>query len=96
MIPHGGTAEGSREIDYGSLDCEPKIKKKRIDVAGGGTWSAGGVGVDVGVATPPPLLQAPSFVVEPPALVEFSNGTGAWIHCVARGHPPPQVTTPGS
>ena len=28
MIPHGGTAEGSREIDYGSLDCEPKIKKK--------------------------------------------------------------------
>lgn len=73
-----------------------KFKKKRIDVAGGGTWSAGGVGVDVGVATPPPLLQAPSFVVEPPALVEFSNGTGAWIHCVARGHPPPQVTAPGS
>ena len=37
-------------------------------------------------------MEAPSFLTEPPSLLEFTNQTGISVGCVARGDPPPQVT----
>ncbi|XP_064480488.1 cell adhesion molecule Dscam1-like [Ornithodoros turicata] len=36
--------------------------------------------------------RIPHFVREPPQRVEFLNGTGAVVPCLAHGSPPPQVT----
>lgn len=36
-------------------------------------------------------FQGPTFVHEPPSLVDFSNSTGKWIECTARGSPSPVV-----
>ncbi|KAK6629272.1 Down syndrome cell adhesion molecule-like protein Dscam2 [Polyplax serrata] len=36
-------------------------------------------------------LRGPSFHVEPPAKVEFSNTSGSWIDCTAFGNPPPAI-----
>ncbi|KAK8774890.1 hypothetical protein V5799_010577, partial [Amblyomma americanum] len=36
--------------------------------------------------------RAPHFLHEPPARVEFLNGTGAVVPCVVHGSPPPRVT----
>lgn len=36
-------------------------------------------------------FQGPTFVHEPPSFVDFSNATGKWIDCTARGSPPPVV-----
>lgn len=43
--------------------------------------------------------RAPSFLMEPPIRVEFSNMSGTWIDCTADGHPTPRIewtTTDGS
>ena len=43
--------------------------------------------------------KAPSFLIEPPTRVEFSNNTGSWIDCTADGYPRPRIewtTTDGS
>ncbi|EEB16562.1 conserved hypothetical protein [Pediculus humanus corporis] len=37
-------------------------------------------------------LRGPSFHVEPPPKVEFSNTSGIWIDCTASGNPPPSIT----
>ena len=37
------------------------------------------------------MADGPWFVSEPPALLEFTNQTGATVSCVASGHPPPSV-----
>ncbi|XP_017758306.1 PREDICTED: Down syndrome cell adhesion molecule-like protein Dscam2 isoform X2 [Eufriesea mexicana] len=36
-------------------------------------------------------LRGPSFVMEPPSRVEFSNSSGAWLDCTATGSPPPNI-----
>ncbi|KAL3210786.1 hypothetical protein MRX96_036886 [Rhipicephalus microplus] len=36
--------------------------------------------------------RAPHFLHEPPPRVEFLNGTGAVVPCVAHGSPPPRLT----
>ncbi|XP_053978099.1 cell adhesion molecule Dscam2-like isoform X6 [Hylaeus volcanicus] len=36
-------------------------------------------------------LRGPSFVIEPPSRVEFSNSSGAWLDCTATGSPPPNI-----
>ncbi|XP_011264852.2 Down syndrome cell adhesion molecule-like protein Dscam2 isoform X7 [Camponotus floridanus] len=36
-------------------------------------------------------LRGPSFVVEPPSRIEFSNSSGAWLDCTASGSPPPNI-----
>ncbi|KAG7203543.1 hypothetical protein KM043_013594 [Ampulex compressa] len=36
-------------------------------------------------------LRGPSFVMEPPSRVEFSNSSGAWLDCTASGSPPPNI-----
>ncbi|XP_076663875.1 Down syndrome cell adhesion molecule 2 isoform X2 [Andrena cerasifolii] len=46
--------------------------------------SAGGHGFDA-------HLRGPSFVMEPPSRVEFSNSSGAWLDCTATGSPPPNI-----
>ncbi|XP_048262409.1 Down syndrome cell adhesion molecule-like protein Dscam2 isoform X7 [Bombus terrestris] len=46
--------------------------------------SAGGHGFDA-------HLRGPSFVIEPPSRVEFSNSSGAWLDCSATGSPPPNI-----
>ncbi|XP_033316768.1 Down syndrome cell adhesion molecule-like protein Dscam2 isoform X9 [Bombus vosnesenskii] len=46
--------------------------------------SAGGHGFDA-------HLRGPSFVIEPPSRVEFSNSSGAWLDCTATGSPPPNI-----
>ncbi|XP_078052119.1 Down syndrome cell adhesion molecule 2 [Augochlora pura] len=62
---------------------------------GGGFWwrqegaaaaamSASGHGFDA-------HLRGPSFVMEPPSRVEFSNSSGAWLDCTATGSPPPNI-----
>lgn len=43
--------------------------------------------------------RAPSFLMEPPVRVEFSNTSGSWIDCTADGHPAPRIewtTTDGT
>lgn len=37
-------------------------------------------------------LRAPSFAIEPPHRVLFSNSSGAVVNCNAMGEPPPKVT----
>ncbi|XP_066599034.1 cell adhesion molecule Dscam2 isoform X3 [Prorops nasuta] len=32
-------------------------------------------------------LRGPSFIIEPPSRVEFSNSSGAWLDCTAAGSP---------
>lgn len=41
-------------------------------------------------------LRGPSFIIEPPSRIEFSNSSGAWLDCAASGTPPPNIdwTTP--
>ncbi|XP_032686645.1 Down syndrome cell adhesion molecule-like protein Dscam2 isoform X5 [Odontomachus brunneus] len=46
--------------------------------------SAGGHGFDA-------HLRGPSFVLEPPSRIEFSNSSGAWLDCTASGSPPPNI-----
>ncbi|XP_046818554.1 Down syndrome cell adhesion molecule-like protein Dscam2 isoform X2 [Vespa crabro] len=46
--------------------------------------SAGGHGFDA-------HLRGPSFLIEPPSRVEFSNSSGAWLDCTASGSPPPNI-----
>ncbi|XP_076618298.1 Down syndrome cell adhesion molecule 2 isoform X3 [Colletes latitarsis] len=36
-------------------------------------------------------LRGPSFVMEPPSRMEFSNSSGAWLDCTATGSPPPNI-----
>ncbi|XP_063239602.1 LOW QUALITY PROTEIN: cell adhesion molecule Dscam2-like [Bacillus rossius redtenbacheri] len=36
-------------------------------------------------------LRGPSFLLEPPARLEFSNSSGGWLDCSASGSPPPAV-----
>ncbi|XP_058796799.1 cell adhesion molecule Dscam2 [Phymastichus coffea] len=36
-------------------------------------------------------LRGPSFLIEPPSRVEFSNSSGAWLDCAATGSPPPNI-----
>lgn len=45
---------------------------------------AGGHGFDA-------HLRGPSFVLEPPSRIEFSNSSGAWLDCTASGSPPPNI-----
>lgn len=35
--------------------------------------------------------RGPTFIAEPPSLVEFTNDTGAVVSCSARGVPPPRI-----
>ncbi|KAI5735593.1 hypothetical protein M8J77_020362 [Diaphorina citri] len=35
--------------------------------------------------------KGPSFLIEPPTKVEFSNSTGAWIDCTTTGNPAPTI-----
>ncbi|KAK2583617.1 hypothetical protein KPH14_009555 [Odynerus spinipes] len=46
--------------------------------------STGGHGFDA-------HLRGPSFLIEPPSRVEFSNSSGAWLDCTASGSPPPNI-----
>lgn len=46
--------------------------------------SAGGHGFDA-------HLRGPSFLIEPPSRVEFSNSSGAWLDCAATGNPTPNI-----
>ncbi|XP_076288258.1 Down syndrome cell adhesion molecule 2 isoform X4 [Lasioglossum baleicum] len=52
--------------------------------AAAAVMSAGGHGFDA-------HLRGPSFVMEPPSRVEFSNSSGAWLDCTATGSPPPNI-----
>ncbi|XP_076377072.1 Down syndrome cell adhesion molecule 2 isoform X7 [Megalopta genalis] len=52
--------------------------------AAAAAMSAGGHGFDA-------HLRGPSFVMEPPSRVEFSNSSGAWLDCTATGSPPPNI-----
>lgn len=36
-------------------------------------------------------LRGPSFLLEPPPKLEFSNSSGGWLDCSASGSPPPSV-----
>ncbi|KAJ8931984.1 hypothetical protein NQ314_015060 [Rhamnusium bicolor] len=36
-------------------------------------------------------LTSPSFVMEPPARLEFSNSSGGWLDCSASGSPQPSI-----
>lgn len=36
-------------------------------------------------------LRGPSFVMEPPARLEFSNSSGGWLDCSASGSPQPTI-----
>ncbi|XP_063920715.1 cell adhesion molecule Dscam2 isoform X4 [Zophobas morio] len=36
-------------------------------------------------------LRGPSFVMEPPSKLEFSNSSGGWLDCSASGNPQPSV-----
>lgn len=36
-------------------------------------------------------LRGPSFLLEPPPRLEFSNSSGGWLDCSASGSPPPTV-----
>lgn len=36
-------------------------------------------------------LRGPSFLLEPPPRLEFSNSSGGWLDCSASGSPPPAV-----
>ena len=36
-------------------------------------------------------LRGPSFLIEPPSRVEFSNSSGAWLDCAATGSPQPNI-----
>ncbi|KAK0181207.1 hypothetical protein PV327_003509 [Microctonus hyperodae] len=36
-------------------------------------------------------LRGPSFLIEPPSRVEFSNSSGAWLDCAASGSPAPNI-----
>ncbi|XP_067213971.1 cell adhesion molecule Dscam2 isoform X5 [Linepithema humile] len=36
-------------------------------------------------------LRGPSFMLEPPSRIEFSNSSGAWLDCTASGSPPPNI-----
>ncbi|KAM8702920.1 hypothetical protein ACLKA7_005290 [Drosophila subpalustris] len=38
------------------------------------------------------VLRVPSFLQEPPPLLQFGNDTGAQVSCMAHGSPPPVVT----
>ncbi|XP_077518318.1 cell adhesion molecule Dscam1-like [Amblyomma americanum] len=44
-----------------------------------------------GVAGPLPSLRGPSFTLEPPHWLEFSNASGGEVRCEAQGEPPPQL-----
>ncbi|XP_057341457.1 cell adhesion molecule Dscam2 isoform X3 [Microplitis mediator] len=46
--------------------------------------SAGGHGFDA-------HLRGPSFLIEPPSRIEFSNSSGAWLDCAASGSPTPNI-----
>lgn len=36
-------------------------------------------------------LRGPSFLLEPPSRLEFSNSSGGWLDCSASGSPPPNI-----
>lgn len=36
-------------------------------------------------------MRGPSFVMEPPAKLEFSNSSGGWLDCSASGSPQPTI-----
>ncbi|KAJ8866138.1 hypothetical protein PR048_033662 [Dryococelus australis] len=36
-------------------------------------------------------VRGPSFLLEPPARLEFSNSSGCWLDCSASGSPPPAI-----
>lgn len=36
-------------------------------------------------------LRGPSFVMEPPPRLEFSNSSGGWLDCSASGSPQPSI-----
>lgn len=36
-------------------------------------------------------LRGPSFVMEPPTKLEFSNSSGGWLDCSASGNPQPTI-----
>lgn len=36
-------------------------------------------------------LRGPSFVMEPPSKLEFSNSSGGWLDCSASGSPQPTI-----
>lgn len=36
-------------------------------------------------------LRGPSFVMEPPSRLEFSNSSGGWLDCSASGSPQPTI-----
>jgi len=36
-------------------------------------------------------LRGPSFQLEPPSRIEFSNSSGAWLDCSASGSPQPNI-----
>lgn len=36
-------------------------------------------------------LRGPSFLMEPPTKLEFSNSSGGWLDCSASGSPPPAL-----
>ncbi|KAH0539984.1 Down syndrome cell adhesion molecule-like protein Dscam2 [Cotesia glomerata] len=46
--------------------------------------STGGHGFDA-------HLRGPSFLIEPPSRIEFSNSSGAWLDCAATGSPAPDI-----
>ncbi|KAB0795834.1 hypothetical protein PPYR_09895, partial [Photinus pyralis] len=36
-------------------------------------------------------LRGPTFVMEPPTRLEFSNSSGGWLDCSASGSPQPSI-----
>nr|XP_012139252.1 PREDICTED: Down syndrome cell adhesion molecule-like protein Dscam2 [Megachile rotundata] len=75
-----------------------KIIKVITVSGGGGGWPSGGVFAGAVAAVTSAgghgfdaHLRGPSFVIEPPSRVEFSNSSGAWLDCTATGSPPPNI-----
>lgn len=49
---------------------------------------------DIGTSSGPSFeshLRGPSFVMEPPSKLEFSNSSGGWLDCSATGSPQPTI-----
>ncbi|XP_029678061.1 Down syndrome cell adhesion molecule-like protein Dscam2 [Formica exsecta] len=74
---------------YRCLASNPvgKVLSRDVQVRAGAAaiiTSASGHGFDA-------HLRGPSFVLEPPSRIEFSNSSGAWLDCTASGSPPPNI-----
>lgn len=36
-------------------------------------------------------MHGPSFLEEPPIVLEFTNSSGATLNCIGQGNPPPEI-----